>query len=232
MVIKKLAVNQAKHKAETSHRTFMVSLIIILVTMAIIFAISRRGKPEVVSTNLEKIPMEISGFKATEDYFPKAVYDELNADKHVYRHYRSAEGRQIDLYIGYYGTKKGGRTPHNPYACLAGAGWGIKEARKVKLSVSYYKNGVNVNYILSQKGDKYNSILHWYQSGGTRVLDSGIKQNIQRFIGRIFYNRNDGAFIRISVFSPEKDLSEIKKIIKAFAEEILTLIPKYWPVEK
>jgi len=215
-----------------SNKYFIFTLIIILVTITIIFAISLRGKPEVVSTNLENIPMEISGFKATEDYFSKAVYDELNADKHVYRHYRSSEGRQIDLYIGYYGTKKGGRTPHNPYACLAGAGWGIKKARKVKINVSYYKNGVNVNYILSQKGDMYNSILHWYQSGGTKVLDSGIKQNIQRFIGRIFHNRNDGAFIRISVFSPEKGLPETNNLIKAFAEEILRLIPKYWPKEK
>ena len=215
-----------------SNKVFIASLIIILITITTNLGISLRGKPRVVATNLENIPMEIIGFKATEDYFSEEVYAELNADKHIYRHYRSADGRQVDLYIGYYGTKKGGRTPHNPYACLAGAGWGIKKVRKVKLRVTYYKNGVNVNYILAQKGNMYDSILHWYQSGGKKILDSGIQQNIQRFIGRIFYNRNDGAFVRISVFSPEKDLSETNNLIKAFAEEILVLIPKYWPVEK
>ena len=215
-----------------SNKIFLVILIIILMTITSIFSISLRGKPEVISTNLEKIPMEISGFKATEDYFSEAVYAELNADKHIYRHYRSPDGRQVDLYIGYYGTKKGGRTPHNPYACLPGAGWGITKVRKVKLNASYYQNGATVNYILAQKGDRYESLLHWYQSGGTKVLDSGIKQNIRRFIGMVLYNRNDGAFVRISASSSEKDVPEANNLIKTFAEEILALIPDYWPVEK
>jgi len=117
-----------------SNKSFYISLILLLTTITGAFLISRRGDPVVVATNLENLPMEIAGFKATEDFFSEAVYKELNADKHVYRHYRSEDGRQVDLYIGYYGTAKGGRTPHNPYACLPGAGWGIIEAHKVQLT--------------------------------------------------------------------------------------------------
>ena len=108
-----------------SNKSFTLSLIILLATIASVGAIASRVEPVVVKTNLENLPMEIAGFKATEDFLPESVYKKLNADKHVYRHYRSADGKQVDLYIGYYGTAKGGRTGHNPYACLPGAGWGV-----------------------------------------------------------------------------------------------------------
>ena len=207
-------------------------MIVLLVTIISVFLISQRGEPVVVKRNLVNLPMETAGFKASEDIFPDAVYKELNADEHVYRHYRSNDGRQVDLYIGYYGTAKGGRTGHNPYACLPGGGWGIVDSQKVKLKVDYYPNGVEVNYILSQKGITYNIVLHWYQALGSKVLATGIQQNIQRFLGRVFHNRNDGAFVRVSVVTDRRHIEESKKLGTFFAQKILALLPEYWPLEK
>lgn len=214
------------------HKSFGVSLTILLVTIAIVGLISRRGEPVVVKTNLGNLPMEIAGYKATEDFFPDSVYKELNADRHVYRHYRNSDGEQIDLYIGYYGTAKGGRTPHNPYGCLPGAGWGIVNSKQVSLKTNNYPNGISVNYVLARKGETYETVLHWYQSAGSKVLSTGIQQNIERFIGRVFYNRNDGAFVRISVFGKEEYLKDGNLLAKSFAEKILDLLPKYWPLEQ
>lgn len=215
-----------------SNKSFCTSLIILLATIALVALISRRGEPIVVKTNLENLPMEIAGYKATEDFFPDSVYKELNADRHVYRHWRNNDGRQVDLYIGYYGTAKGGRTPHNPYGCLPGAGWGIVDSKMVSLKTTYYPEGVTINYILARKGETYESVLHWYQSAGNKVLSTGIQQNIERFIGRTFYNRNDGAFVRVSVFGKEEHLEEADLLTKSFAEKILDLLPEYWPIEK
>ncbi len=221
-----------------TNKSFTLSLIILLATIASAAAIASRNEPVVVKTNLENLPMEIAGYKATEDSFSDSVYKELNADKHVYRHYRSDDGLQVDLYIGYYGTAKGGRTGHNPYACLPGAGWGIVEARTVQLTArslpvtKYYPNGVEVNYVLARKGDTYESVLHWYQSAGTRILSTGIQQNIQRFFGRLFHNRNDGAFVRVSAFSENNHIEQVEPSVKSFAQDVLDLLPQYWPVEK
>ena len=77
--------------------------------------------------------MDIAGYKATEDFVTDSVYKELNADKYVYRHYLSSDGKQVDLYIDYYGAAKGGRTGHNSYSCLPGAGWGIIDSHKIRL---------------------------------------------------------------------------------------------------
>jgi len=215
-----------------SNKTFITSLAIFLTTIALVALIDRRGVPAVVQTNLENLPIEIAEYVAIEDTFPESVYKVLNADRHVYRHYRSNDGRQVDLYIGYYGTAKGGRTGHNPYACLPGAGWGILDTHKVTLKAEQYPDGVDVNYILARKGETFETVLHWYQSAGTKVLATGIHRNIQRFLGRVFHNRNEGAFVRVSVFSREKQLEEASALTKSFAEELLALLPQYWPIEE
>jgi len=215
-----------------NNKSFTVSLTILLLTIVSVATIASRGEPVVVKTNLENLPMVIGDYKATEDFFQDPIYRELNADKHVYRHYRAPGGKQVDLYIGYYGTAKGGRTGHNPYACLPGAGWGIVESNKITLMAKYRLNGVHVNYTLARKGEVYETVFHWYQTAGTKVLASGIQQNLQRFIGRLLHNRNDGAFVRVSVLSDEDQLEEAKSFAKYFSKQILDLLPQYWPVEE
>jgi len=215
-----------------SNRPYFISLAVLLAAAVFVFLLSQRGQPVVVETNLERLPMEIMGFKGVKDSFPEFVYRELNADKHVYRHYRSEDGEQIDLYIGYYGTAKGGRTGHNPYGCFTGAGWGIVEDGIVKIKVPGTDKIVKINYMLSRKGQDYNVVLHWYQSDKDKILAMGIQMNIRRFVGRILHNRNDGAFIRISAQTERDGIEETKKRVKAFAERVVELLPNYWPVEQ
>lgn len=195
-------------------------------------AVYSRPVPAVMQTNLENLPMAIAGYTATEDSFSDAVYKELNADKHVYRHYKSPTGEIIDLYIGYYGTAKGGRTPHNPYACLPGSGAAIVDTGVVNLKQSETGKSIPINYILAKKDDTSTVMLHWYQTAGSTVVSTGLSQNIKRFTGRILHNRNDGAFVRITTYSGDGDIQRPKQSAEQFAEIVLNLLPGYWPVEK
>ncbi|NLI80063.1 MAG: EpsI family protein [Deltaproteobacteria bacterium] len=214
------------------HKPFSTSLVILLVTISSVAGVGLRGEPEVVKTSLELLPMNIGNFQGRDDSLPAAVNGALNADKQIYRHYRSDRGEQVDLYIGYYGTAKGGRTGHNPFGCLPGSGWGIIDSYPVRLTPKRYNNGVDVNYVLARRGDAYFSALFWYQSAGDKVLATGIEQNIQRFVDRLMKNRNDGAFVRVSVVSAEEQIYEAKSLGMAFASETLDLLPDYWPVEE
>ena len=216
----------------TLNKTYVIPLATLLVTLFLTVAISMRGKPAVVETNLEKLPMVISGMQGVDDFFSESVYRELNADITVYRHYRSSDGGQADLYIGYYGTAKGGRTAHNPIGCLPGQGWGLQESREIKLKCGYYPDGVPVNYLLSTKGDSSITTIYWYQSAGTKVLSNGIRQNIRRFQDMIFRNRNDGAFVRVTLIADKKDAGTAKIRAESFSEQILNVLPNYWPIEK
>ncbi|MCB2141182.1 EpsI family protein [bacterium] len=215
-----------------SSKSFYLSLIVLVSTIVFVFLIAQRGQPVVIKTNLENLPMQIGGYSATEDFFPDSVYEELNADRHVYRHYRDSNGNQIDLYIGYYGTAKGGRTGHNPYACLPSAGWGIVEAGTAEVRPSYYPNGVKVNYVIASRGIVKNVMYHWYQTAGNRILASGLQQNIQRFKGRILHNRNDGAYVQVNSMTSALDISIIRKMAEGFVVDVMEQLPIYWPEEE
>lgn len=213
-------------------KSFIFSLSLFLLAGMGVAMIAWRGEPRVIETKLENLPMEIAGFRGLEGRFPDSVYKELNADRHVYRHYRDRTGRQVHLYIGYYGTAKGGRTGHNPYACLPGAGWAIIEARNLRLKTRKFADGVDLNWVLARKGEVYETVIHWYQSAGVIVLATGFDQNIQRFLGRILHNRNDGAFVRVSVLTHEEGLPAAGDLARSFSVNILDLLPDYWPVEE
>jgi len=215
-----------------SNKYYAMCVLMMLLALCAVVAISCRPIPVVVQTNLEKFPIIISGYTATEDFFSDAVYKELNADKHVYRHYKSPNGDQLDLYIDYYGTAKGGRTGHNPYACLPGSGAAIVDTEMVYLKQAATGKNVQVNYILAHKEGANSVMFHWYQTAGNTVVSTGLKQNIERFKGRVLHNRNDGAFVRITAYSPDENVAKTRQKAEQFAEIILNLLPNYWPKEK
>lgn len=221
-----------ERNAKMSNKLYSICLLLLLLAAGFVAMVWVRPVPVVEKTNLENLPMVILGYTATEDTFSDAMYKELNADKHVYRHYKSPKGDIVDLYIGYYGTAKGGRTPHNPYACLPGSGAAIVDTRVVNLKQTETGKSVPINYILAQKDDSSTVMLHWYQTAGNTVVSTGLTQNIERFKGRILHNRNDGAFVRITAYSTFGDIQVPKQRAEQFAEIVLNLLPGYWPVEK
>ena len=216
----------------TNNRYFVIGFIILLLTAALVLTVARRGVPVVVETRLERLPMQIAGYQGQEDSFPQEVYDTLNADLHLYRHYRAVDGTRLSFYLGYYGTAKGGRTGHNPYACLPGAGWAILETGTVRVYPSYYPEGVDVNLVVAGKDDLQNVMLHWYQTAGSRILATGLQQNIERFKGRLLHNRNDGAYIQVSSLVNTEDIPAIEKKGAEFVQQLMEQLPLYWPVER
>lgn len=215
-----------------SNKHYTLCLVMFLLAAIAVSAVYNRAVPSVVQTNLENLPMEILSYSATEDSFSEAVYKELNADKHVYRHYKAKNGDMVDLYIGYYGTAKGGRTGHNPYACLPSSGAAIVDTQVVYFKQAATGKNVPINYILAKKDDASTVMLHWYQTAGTKVVSSGFTQNMERFKGRILHNRNDGAFFRITAYAASGDIQIPKQKAEQFAEIVLNMLPEYWPVEK
>jgi EpsI family protein len=215
-----------------SNKTYGICLVTLFATLMIVGLLSIRPKPVIARTNLEYLPREIAEYKGVDDTFPEAVNRELNADKQLYRHYRSGDGSQIDLYIGYYGTAKGGRTGHNPYACLPGAGWAIVDSRKIGIRQPNKTSDTELNYVQARRDGVNTVMVHWYQAAGATVLSTGMQQNIERFWGRLIRNRNDGAVIQITTQVPDECVDDARRRAQNFAELVLQLLPGYWPVEK
>jgi EpsI family protein len=215
-----------------SNKTFLLALMGMLATLLLVEFSSLSHEPVVIQTNLENLPMEIGTYQGAEDSFPESVYRELNADQYVYRHYRSGNGNQLNLYIGYYGTAKGGRTGHNPYACLPGAGWAIVDTGKVPVRILSHSSDVEVNYVQARRDGVNTVMVHWYQTAGDKVIQTGIQQNIERFLGRVLHNRNDGAYVQISMQASDDKVADARTKLQDFGGLVIPLLPKYWPIEK
>lgn len=214
-----------------SNKAFRASLCILILTLVMVGCLSARQVPIVVQTNLENLPREIGGYTAVDGTFPESVYKELNSDRNIYRHYLDGKG-VLSLYIGYYGTAKGGRTGHNPYACLPGAGWAILETGTVTTGTHASGPGTVLNYIRARRDGVNTVMVHWYQTAGTKVVATGIEQNMERFWGRLLHNRNDGAFVQITAQVQDEDVEATLRKIENFSGQIVALLPNYWPVEE
>lgn len=115
---------------------------------------------------------------------------------------------------------------------MPGAGWAIVNSQKVKIRQFSQSSDVDINYVQARKNGDNIVMVHWYQTAGTIVVSTGYQQNIERFWGRLLNNRNDGAFVQISTQVPDDQVINTATKVRAFAEQVLQLLPRYWPIEK
>jgi EpsI family protein len=214
-------------------KTFWISLLLMVATIAIVQKM-HIGKDIVVwKKNLDKLPYTIGGMSGVDIPLEESVIKELDPDVYVFRNYASTDGRIINVYIGYYGTQKGGRSAHDPEGCYPGAGWSILKENITNVHVD--QNGsqkdIMLNTLHVKRGDVNQLVYHWYQSERDTVIVNGFQQNINRFKNRLMHDRNDGAFIRISEDNGDNEV-KTKKDIEDFIRQLFPLVVQDWPVEK
>ncbi len=190
------------------------------------------GEVIVVARNLDRLPQKIGAYTSQPVAMSRAVVDELNTDVYLYRNYRDGE-RVINLYVGYYGTQKGGRTGHNPNACYPSSGWAIVKEEKVSLPVRLAGTvrPVVITKLAVRKGEQELLVYHWYQSAASHILGDGIAMNLHRFRQLIRKNRNDGAFVRVSS-AVGSSREQTEKALLGFIDLLVPLLEQYWPVEE
>jgi EpsI family protein len=204
---------------------FFVSLVALSLTLGSVIYLSGRPLPDVVEKRLDNLPYIIGPWEGKNFSFDKLIIDELDTDESIARNYIDDTGKYIiTLYIGYYGTKKGGRTGHNPNSCYPSSGWNIISDTSANITKGYGR----VNRLLVKKGDTSQIVYHWYQDED-KIIQSGIEQNINRFINKVRLNRDDGAFVRISINGRTE---EEENALIQFGKLLMPLIAGNWPVEK
>jgi EpsI family protein len=214
-----------------SFSAFLISLTLLGLTTTGTFLISSRGEVLVTEKRLNRLPYAIDKWTGEDHQFEDSINRLLNPDDSLFRQYNSTDNNPLWLYIGYYGTKKGGFTGHTPKYCYPGGGWTIIEWDNVDVHWKSRNTTVQINKILVQKGDAQESVLFWYHSAGDKVLDMGPRFRLNRFWRKITTNRVDGAFVRISA-PVLNDVDETLEYEKEFASNLLEYLPQCWPVEE
>lgn len=183
------------------------------------------GEPE---KRLSGFPMAFDGWKGKDDPFPENVMQAVATDDDLHRLYASGEG-SVWLWVGYYGTRKGGRTGHLPHHCYPASGFRIVDLGKENISLSDGRS-VEVNRILTERKGRRTLALYWIQSGDQKVLADGFAMNLSRLRRRLTEGRDDGAFVRISSVVTGT-VEEALERERRFAAGFLERIGAHWPVE-
>lgn len=187
-----------------------------------------RPKLAVDASALAALPTEIPPWRSEELALEDAVEAELRADLNLQRVYADATGEPIWVYVGYYGTERGGRPEHTPRGCYTGAGWSIDAARRIPVDASGERL-VN-EYVVSRDGAR--QLVHfWFRSHRASHLLGGLDQNLDRLVGRLSDGRADGALLRLSADVTDGDEVGARSRLLAFGGRLDELVAERWPVE-
>jgi EpsI family protein len=188
-------------------------------------------RPELVvdASPLATLPRTVGSWRSRELPLESVVESILRADFNVQRAYFSSPGAEpVWLYIGYYGTERGGRPEHVPRGCYTGAGWDIESARV--LSAEDGTDRRTNEYLVERAGER--QLVHfWYRSARSTGMIGGVDQRLDQILGRIQTGRADGALVRISTTLAPGAEPEARTRLLSFGSELDRQLARYWPVE-
>jgi EpsI family protein len=193
---------------------------------------SARLRPPMVAdaSPLLELPTEIAAWRALGDLpVTTDVERMLHADFNLRRIYGHPRGGRVELYLGYYGTERGGRPEHTPDACYPSAGWEIL-ARQV-IEVDRARSLRAHEFAVERNGER--QLVHfWYRSYRRTGLLGSMDQVLDRLVGRLLQGRADGALVRVSTPIERGDeLVEARGRLVSFAAALDPLLEAHWPRE-
>ena len=180
-------------------------------------------------SRLSTLPLRLDAWLGYPIPVEEAVERILEADYNLQRAYqRREDGALVWLYVGYYGTRRGGRPEHTPDQCYPSAGWRIETQRSVSIDPA---RGLRANeYVVSRESEQH-VVYFWYRSHRATGMLGALDTSLDRIRGRFDGGRADGALVRISTpFLPGGE-ERARARLDAFARQIDPLFDQHWPVE-
>lgn len=208
-------------------RTLFVSAVMVL-TMVFLSYLSHVEDVPTIKP-LSTFPTRIGDWVGKEQRFDAKVYDVLGVDDSFLGTYRDADGRWVELYVGYYRSQREGELIHSPKNCLPGAGWNIVASSLEEVRVPSENPGkIKVIKLIMEKGTQRQIVLYWFQSRG-RFIASEYFQKIYLVLDSITRHRTDGSFVRL--IAPVRGGNEQAALedLKGFAEQIIPVLQEYLP---
>lgn len=154
-----------------------------------------RPVEEADPARFDALPRIVNGWKAVDLEIDQSVSDMLAADHNVQRAYLHPQRYVVFVYVGYYGTRRGGTPEHTPDVCYPSQGWTIVESTERRLGG---EAGFDVQEFVVQKDAETRLVHYWYRTSQVTGITSVPRLRMQHFWGRLTENRGDGALIRLS----------------------------------
>jgi EpsI family protein len=210
------------------NRATAVLLAAMLAVGAVGWWVELRPALRVDPSRLSTLPMRLDSWVGHPVPVEEAVERILEADYNLQRAYEKGGSQPVWLYVGYYGTRRGGRPEHTPDQCYPSAGWRIETRRSVTIDPA---RGLRANEYVVSRDSEQHVVYFWYRSHRATGLLGAFDQGLDRMRGRFDGGRADGALVRISTpFLPGGE-EQARERLDAFARRLDPLFDEHWPVE-
>jgi len=178
------------------------------------------------ASRLGALPLQLGDWRGESVPLEQTVERILRADFNLQRGYTHPDQPDpIWLYVGYYGTERGGRPEHTPHQCYPSAGWQIESQGELELADALRAN----EWVVTQDGQRQ-LVLFWYQSFRRSGMRDNLELSLDHLAGRLSEGRADGSLVRISTpLSP--DLEAARARLAEFARALDPLLTSRWPNE-
>jgi len=174
-------------------------------------------------------PTKIGEWVGKEERFDEKVYDILGVDDSIMCSYTRSDGRQVQLYVGFYQSQREGDLIHSPKNCMPGAGWNITLTSLEELIIpDTNPDKIKMIKLLLEKGGQRQIVLYWFQSRG-RFISSEYIQKLYLVIDSIIRHRTDGSFVRLIAPVTDGDEEKTLKCLKDFARVLIPILQEYIP---
>ena len=205
-------------------------LVLLLTGAAVVWTIELRTTLVADPTSLDGLPDRIGMWAAVRDIpIDPAAEELLQADYHVQRVYYHPVGGVVAVYVGYYGTARGGRPEHTPDICYPSSGWAIEARQVVEVDPERGLRAIELDTM--RAGDR--QLVHYYfRSHRDTGMVGVIEQALDRILGQLTTGRGDGALVRVSMESSGPADATARSRLIAFASELDPILDGLWPEEQ
>ncbi|HWF11051.1 MAG TPA: EpsI family protein [Bryobacteraceae bacterium] len=194
----------------------------LLVQAGIYYTISAKEFiPEIAPWS--RFPTDVKEWKTVADEpIDEAVLAELKPDDYLNRNYASGKGQLVNLFVGYFNSRRNGRAPHSPEWCLPGAGWKTVSTRVVAIDLGAGQTLPSNEYIV-EKDAQRQVVVYWYHQG-ERPLSSEVLAQLYAIPDMILHGRTDTSLVRIIAPVAGSEIPGARNFAYAFAREVYPLI--------
>jgi EpsI family protein len=214
---------------DREQRWLIVLMVALLVAAAISWRLYLRPDLAVDFAQLDALPHQLDDWRGYDIPVEDGVAKMLAADYNLQRVYITRAEDLVWLYVGYYGTLRGGRPEHTPWVCYPSNGWEILQQGIVPVDS---RDGRRANEILVEQDGKRRLVHFWYRSHRRSGMLGAFEQALDRLLGRLVEGRADGALVRLSTpLEAGIDIAMARTRLVSFGRTVEPIITARWPSE-
>jgi exosortase D (VPLPA-CTERM-specific) len=206
----------------------LTSLLILLISSAGVFVISKRAENIPVRPDFVAFPNDFGEWKGhASSLDPETKQGLLGLDDYLLSDYASSDGKAVNLYVAYYSSQRKGESPHSPVVCIPGGGWRILTFERTGYSV----DGVEapVNRAVIERNSTKEVVYYWFDERGRQIANEYLAK-FYLLVDAIALNRTDGALVRLATqVHPGETESEADRRLVTFMRAASPRLAAYLP---